>query len=142
MPISNLLLKTSFIKSVPNESYTEYNFHWQLAVFSASEFLRRCFLYSKFCTYGKINTVILNDLIFTDFSPCVIISCSTLKADAYSGLWKQMIYATSRKYLKKEELYLIPFTPFLPVSCNYRHVHWNWKATQNPSMEYIREKGR
>lgn len=28
----------------------------------------------------KLNTVILNNLIFTDFSPCVIISCSTLKA--------------------------------------------------------------
>ena len=62
-------------------NHTQSNFHWQLAIFSASEFLRRCFLYSKFCTYGKINTIILNNLTFTDFSPCVIISYSTLKAD-------------------------------------------------------------
>lgn len=157
------------------------------------------FLYSKFCTYGKINMIILNNLIFTNFNPCVIISSCTLKLilllffpnfflliigrylwDACvvdvaiclpsaslfffgntswlwgrimttlrkmqwcpilieamgcvrnqasaSGLLKQMLYATSRSHLEKEWVYLIPFT-LLPVSCSYRHVDWNWKAT-------------
>lgn len=43
------------------------NFQW------FSIFKKMPFLYSKFCTYGKINMVMLNHLIFTNFNPRVII---------------------------------------------------------------------
>lgn len=49
------------------------NFQW------FSTFSKMPFLHSKFCTYGKVNTIMPNNLIFTNFNPCVIMFNCTLK---------------------------------------------------------------
>lgn len=94
--------------------------------------------------FGNISLLLgrnVNTLRIMLWCPILIeaMGCVSNQASA-SGLWKQMIYATSRKHLKKEELYLIPFTSFLPVSCNYRHVDWNWKPLKIQAWSILEKK--